>query len=122
MATTQTFAKIQDPELASWPNQDSAEPREILVDAALPAPQVSFHRGTDGRFRPSGLRATPPAERRATLQELGSVLSGFLDSKPVLLEAAGAVAIRALSWQVRRFLDHPLVKALRLNRRHHLRA
>jgi hypothetical protein len=40
-----------------------------------------------------------------------------LDVPPVLLKAAGAIAVRATSRQVRQFTESPLIKSIRPNRK-----
>jgi hypothetical protein len=62
------------------------------------------------------VKSAAPDQRAATLAEFHAFLASLLDVPPVLLKAAGAVAIKATSKQVRQFIDHPLVKAIRLNR------
>lgn len=112
--------KVHDPELADWLSRENGEVREILVDAVLPRRTVGFEeRG--GRLRPAKLQEAPAANgRKEALRQLRSLLERLLEAPPVVLEAAGALAIRATSRQVLDFVDHPLVKSVRLNR--HLRA
>ncbi|HSS51471.1 MAG TPA: hypothetical protein VLX28_21210 [Thermoanaerobaculia bacterium] len=112
--------KVHDPELADWLSRENGEVREILVDAVLPRRTVSFEeRG--GRLRPAKLQEVPATTgRKEALRQLRSLLERLLEAPPVVLEAAGALAIRATSRQVLDFVDHPLVKSVRPNR--HLRA
>ena len=51
------------------------------------------------------------------MKKLRALLARLVDTPPVVLEAAGALAVRANSRQVRQFVDHPLVKSVRPNRR-----
>lgn len=111
------LAKVHDPELADWLSRENGEVREILVDAVLPRRGVTFGE-QGGRLRPTRIEEAPAANgRKETLRQLQSLLETFLDTPPVVLEAAGALAIRATSRQVRGFVDHPLIKAVRPNRR-----
>jgi|GraSoiStandDraft_5_1057265.scaffolds.fasta_scaffold26703_3 hypothetical protein len=121
MATqTQTsMEKVLDPELADWLSRESGEAREILVDAVLPRRNVTFEKAGS---RPRATRIEEAAKgggRKEALGQLRRLLETLLDNPPVVLEAAGALAIRATSRQVRNFVDHPLVKSVRLNRRRH---
>ncbi|HEX4964799.1 MAG TPA: hypothetical protein VF173_28560 [Thermoanaerobaculia bacterium] len=110
--------KVHDPELTDWLSREDGEVREILVDAALPRRTVSFEeRG--GRLRPTAIPEAPAANgRKEALRQLRLFLEKLLGTPPVLLEAAGALAVRATSRQVRGFVDHPLVKSVRPNRLH----
>jgi hypothetical protein len=116
--TATEFEKVRDPELADWLSRESGEIREILVDADLPRRTVTFEETTGGRPRAAGLReASSGSGRKEILRRLRAFLEPFLDTPPVVLEAAGALAVRATGRQVRGFVDHPLVKAVRPNRR-----
>jgi hypothetical protein len=115
--TATEFEKVRDPELADWLFHESGEIREILVDVALPRRDVTFAE-VGGRLRAAELRESSPGKGRAeVLRRLRALLEPFLDFPPVVLEAAGALAVRATGRQVRGFVDHPLVKAVRPNRR-----
>lgn len=117
MATAVTVQKVKDPDLAVWLSEDSEESREILVEAVLPGRKVTFGEA-GGRLRPTGLRTESASQgRKETLSRLRKILAKFLDTPPVVLESAGALAVRASSHQVRQFVDHPLVKSVRPNRR-----
>jgi len=112
--------KIKDPDLVLWVAEEGGDVREILVDAVLPDRKVSFDRAPDGRLRPKDLQeATDLPGRQETLKKLRALLARLVDTPPVVLEAAGALAVRASSRQVRQFVDHPLVKSVRPNRRLH---
>jgi hypothetical protein len=111
--------KVLDPELADWLSRESGDVREILVDAVLPRRNVRFE-GVGHRSRPARIEETSSGTgRKEILGQLRRLLETFLDSPPVILEAAGALAVRATSRQVRDFVGHPLVKSVRLNRRRH---
>lgn len=114
-----SMEKVLDPELADWLSRENGEVREILVDAALPRRSVVFE-GAGSRPRAARIEeASPGVGRKEVLGQLRRLLETFLDSPPVVLEAAGALAVRATSRQVRNFVGHPLVKSVRLNRRLH---
>jgi hypothetical protein len=115
--TTTEFEKVRDPELADWLSRESGEIREVLVDAVVPRRSVAFEEA-GGRPRAAELRELSTGNgRKEVLRRLRALLEPFLDSPPVVLEAAGALAIRATGRQVRGFVDHPLIKAVRPNRR-----
>jgi hypothetical protein len=123
MATAVTpIEKVTDPELAAWLSQDTGEAREILVDAVLPGRQVILQRDSRGRLSPSDVQPPPESSvRKEALGKLRARLAKILDMSPVVLESAGAVAIRANSRQVREFVGDPLVRAIRLNRKLRMR-
>jgi len=78
---------------------------------------VSFGE-SENRLRPTGLKEIPGASgRKEALRQLRIFLEKLLQTPPVILEAAGALAVRATSREVRDFVDHPLVKSVRPNRR-----
>ncbi len=122
MATAATpTEKVKDPELAAWLSQDSGEAREILVDAVLPSRQVILHQNSSGRLSPSDVQTPPESVRKEALGKLRARLAIILGMSPVVLESAGAVAVRANSRQVREFVADPLVRAIRLNRKLRMR-
>src|SRR5713226_2230400 len=108
---------VQDADLAQWLSSDGNDVRELIVEACLPDRKVTLGRRADGRRIPAGVESIAPTERAATLAEFHSFLTALLEVPPVLLKAAGAVAVKATSRQVRQFVEHPLVKSIRPNRR-----
>ena len=108
---------VQDADLAQWLSLDRGDVRELIVEARLPDRKIILGRRADGHRVPAGIESIAPTERAAALAELHSFLTALLDVPPVLLKAAGAVAVRATSRQVRQFVRHPLVKTIRSNRR-----
>src|SRR5947199_7571129 len=116
MATqTQTsMEKVLDPELADWLSRESGEAREILVDAVLPRRNVTFEKAGS---RPRATRIEEAAKgggRKEALGQLRRLLETLLDNPPVVLEAAGALAIGATTRQVPNFVGDPLVKSGRM--------
>ena len=108
---------ILDADLVEWLARDSDNARELIVEARLPARKVTVQKGADGRVLPDGINGSATSDRTAVLAELHAYLADKLEVPPVLLKAAGAVAVKATSQQVRQFAEHPLVKAIRPNRR-----
>jgi hypothetical protein len=107
----------QDTDLLAWLATDSRDTRELMVEARLPARKVTIQKHTNGRMVPAEIDTTAADAHTAALAELHDFLSERLDTPPVLLKAVGAIAVRATSQQVRQFVDHPLVKAIRPNRK-----
>jgi hypothetical protein len=108
---------VKDAEIAEWLAGDSNDTRELIVEARLPARKVTVQKRADGRVVPDDINGSAASGRASVLAELHDFLSGNLDVPPVLLKAAGAIAVRATSQQVRQFAGHPLVKSIRANRR-----
>jgi hypothetical protein len=108
---------VKDAEIAEWLGRDSSDARELIVEAKLPVRKVTVQKRADGRVVPDEINGSAASDRAAVLAELHDFLSEKLDVPPVLLKAAGALAVRATSQQVRQFAEHPLVKSIRPNRR-----
>jgi hypothetical protein len=108
---------VQDADLVEWLARDSKDARELIVEARLPARKVTVQKRTDGRVVPDEIHDSAASDRTAMLAELHAYLADKLDVPPVLLKAAGAIAVKATSQQVRQFAEHPLVKAIRPNRK-----
>jgi hypothetical protein len=108
---------VQDADLVEWLARDSDDPRELIVEAKLPARKVTVQKGIDGRMFPNGINGLAASDRTPVLAELYAYLADKVDIPPVLLKAAGAIAVKATSQQVRQFAEHPLIKAIRPNRR-----
>jgi hypothetical protein len=107
---------VQDADTIAWLSADSNEARELIVEAKLPARKILMQeRG--GRSVPAGIDAKASAERAAVLTELYDFLAEQVDIPPVLLKAAGAIAVRATGQQARQFANHPLIKSIRPNRK-----
>ena len=114
--TPKNLQTVQDPEVLAWLSGDSSEARELIVEARLPKRQVAMRKGADGRVVPHNITSDAATERAETLADLHAWLTERLDVPPVMLKAAGAIAVQATSQQVRQFADHPLVKSIRPNR------
>ena len=115
--TIQHWETVPDADVAAWLSTNSQDARELIVEAQLPRRRVIVQKRADGRMAPVGIQSIAAEERAATLSQLYDFLSERLEVSPVLLKAAGAIAVRATSQQVRQFANHPLVKAIRPNRR-----
>ncbi|MBM4257151.1 MAG: hypothetical protein FJ147_14785 [Deltaproteobacteria bacterium] len=108
---------IEDPDLLAWVSAESKEKRELIVEARMPERQVTFQRRPDGKSIPVGIDSSASSDRAETLTQLYQLLANSVDVSPVLLKAAGAIAVKASNREVRKFVDHPLVKCIRSNRR-----
>src|SRR5579864_311844 len=101
-------SKVSDPKLAAWIAKDGPETYDILVEAVLPARRVLLESRPGGLARAIDVQsAGTQLERVEALRRLAALLQGLLDAPPVVLEAAGALAVRASSRQVRKFIEHP---------------
>ena len=110
----ESTAKIHGQELVDWLDRTDGEKRELIVEAALPPRTVTLSPRGEGRVKVSGIRGGDCA---GDLERLYKDLSGLVHSPPTLLKAARAVAVRVDCDEAREILAHPLVKAVRLNRR-----
>ena len=112
----ESLEKIRDPELIAWLSGDDISARELVVEAALPQRAVSFTPRGSARLGPDSV-TSDGAGREAVLEELLFFLQSILNKPPVLLKSAGALAIEASNAELRQVLSHPLVKAVRSNRK-----
>ena len=108
---------IEEPDLLAWVSAASDEKRELIVEANVPERKAVFQRRPDGRTVPVGIESGASSDRAETLIQLHNLLENIVDVLPVLLKAAGAVVVKASSREVRQFMDHPLVKRIRSNRK-----
>ncbi len=107
-----------DPALAAWLRDEGDDIREVIVEAHLPQRQILMRLGEKGRMVPDRMvSASPPAERVRLLEELNHFLAGQMHLTTTVLKAAGAIAVRASGEDVRHILEHPMVKAIRPNRK-----
>lgn len=113
-ASPAILSKAHGRELVDWLARSDDEERELIVEAVVPARTVTLkRRGT--RVLPAAVRAGEGSPSNP-LERLYADLGRLLHSPPTLLKAARAVAVLANSREARKLLDHPLVKAVRLNR------
>jgi hypothetical protein len=114
--TASSIPASREPDLIEWLASDSEEEREVIIEARLP------RRTLPPKQRSTGVSSTPrksatAQERAEVLAELDSFLARQLSSPRVMLRAAGAIALRTTGRQAHRLLGHPLIKAIRFNRR-----
>jgi len=117
--------KVRDPELVHWlagtGSDEMGERVEMIVEVASPRRRVGFRPAPGGRVRPGAVTEGGSDDdrrrRRAVLEELRRDLEQLLAEPPIPLRAAGALALRATRAETRQVLEHPLVRAVRLNRR-----
>ncbi|MBF0340589.1 MAG: hypothetical protein HQL95_06435 [Magnetococcales bacterium] len=108
----------RDPSLDSWMRDQGDEIREVIIEARLPQRQIQMRLGEKGRMIPDRLASSgTPEERLQRLEELNTFLVWELQLTTTVLKAAGAVAARVSGKDLERILEHPLVKAVRTNRR-----
>ena len=114
--------KIHGSVLGDWLLRAGEGTQEIIVEAAVPARKVTSRRGVGGRYQPSALAKDKGSGlgRAEVLDRLGSYLTCLLPEPPTALHGAGAFAVRANSDQLRHIAQHPLVRAIRPNRRRRL--
>jgi hypothetical protein len=109
---------IQNAELNAWLEQeDSDDVRELIVEAKIPPRIIRFPDERSGRRLPESMNSADKSEREAVLVELYRYLTELLGGSTNLLKSAGAVAVRANRQQLQAIARHPLVKAVRINRR-----
>jgi hypothetical protein len=117
MAERSQTDAVLDSDLAAWLEGEGDETREMIVEAKLPARTVHLAQGAFGGHLPKEIRTEGDGDRAAVLRELQDDLNGLLGGTTSLLRAAGAIAVRANREQLLEIAKHPLVKAVRANRR-----
>ena len=109
---------VPDPELCDWIDHGNGEERGLIVEVRLPPRLVALKGGSSGQRRfAHHILGSDREKRGEAIAELAGYLEHDLGLSARKLSAAGAVVVSATPSQVRRFLAHPLVKAVRINRR-----
>lgn len=109
--------KVRDEDLVNWISSESSDLRELIIEARVPARKVAMQKRKDGYSVPRYVKSYSHSERAEVIEKLNSIINGILDEPPVLLKSAGALAVRASAKQALEFVDNPLVKFIRPNRR-----
>jgi hypothetical protein len=117
MAEQSKSDRIQDASLEAWLTGEGDDVREVIVEAKVPPRTVRFSGSASARLLPEEVTSSGEGNRTAILQELQDYLAGLLGTSPPVLWAAGAIAARVNRAQLRELMKHPLVKAVRDNRR-----
>jgi hypothetical protein len=117
MAERSQIDKLFDSDLAEWLDGAGGDTRELIVEAKVPARTVRLDHAPLESLSPKEIRSEGGEDRTAVLQELQDDLKGIVGNATNLLRAAGAIAVRANREQLLQILKHPLVKAVRANRR-----
>ena len=109
--------QILDAELKAWVEGEGDDQREFLVEARVPKRTVTLGNSPSGRVLPREVETSKNVDRNSLLEELQHDLDELLGTRTNLLRSAGAVAVRANREQLRHITRHPLVRAVRSNRR-----
>jgi hypothetical protein len=83
----------------------------------FPKRTVCLGNSPSGRILPREVETAKNVDRNSLLEELQHDLDELLGTTTNLLRSAGAVAVRANREQLRQIVRHPLVRAVRGNRR-----
>jgi hypothetical protein len=117
MADRSQTQSVLDSDLAEWLDGDSDDTREMIVEAKVPARTVRFPIGSSGHPLPKEITTNGDGDRAAVLRQLHEDLDRLLGGATNLIRAAGSIAVRANREQLLQMVQHPLVKAVRSNRR-----
>ena len=117
MALAENSGSRIDKNLVTWFQEDSGELRELIVEVNSLPPQFNIERGLNGGLWPTTkLGVDENEDLEASLTNLNAQLLSIVSGTTTILHAAGAIALRATSQQVKGFIDNPLVKAMYANR------
>jgi len=117
-ACTSNPGTVPDPKLCDWIDHGNGEERGLIVEVRLPPRRVALEGGNAGqRGFAHHILGGDREGRGKAIAELAGYLEHDLGLSAKKLNTAGAIVVSATPSQVRRFLGHPLVKAVRLNRR-----
>ncbi len=108
---------ILDPDLDAWVAGEGDDTREMIVEARLPSRTVRMGQARSQRHLPQEVITSGDGDRTAMFRELHDYLNGLLGNSTNVLRAAEAIAVRANRKQLLQIAKHPLVKAVRSNRR-----
>jgi hypothetical protein len=117
MAEGSQIDQVLDADLAEWLEGMGDDTREMIVEAKVPARTVHLGQGISGHLLPKEIVTRGDGDRAEVLRQLQDDLNRLLGGATNLIRAAGAVAIRADRGQLIQIARHPLVKAVRSNRR-----
>src|SRR5262245_59744052 len=88
-------------DLAEWLDGDGDETRELIVDARTPPRVARLEGDPTGNPVPGDVRSAGPGDRAQITRSLRADLTRLVDGPATLLEAAGAVVVRANREQLR---------------------
>ena len=91
--------------------------RELIVGASVPKRTVSLEKRGSGRVLPREVKSEAGSDRATVLSQLQRDLDELLGTSTNLLRSAGAIAVKADRQQLCAIARHPLVRAVRPNRR-----
>jgi hypothetical protein len=104
-------------DLVAWSEGGGDDVRELIVEAKVPPRRVRLAEGNSQRQLPEAVVTSSEGDRELVLNRLHEDLSRLLDQPVTLLKSAGALVVQANREQLRAIIEHPLVKAVRPNRR-----
>ena len=115
---TTSVETVLDAKLRAWLETATDEVCDVIAEAALPKRRVMFQQRRGESPSPTSIQSGDEVDREALLDELERALREIDGvEKTHVLKAAGAIVVRATAPAVQAIAKHPLVKAIRLNRR-----
>src|SRR5262249_47070299 len=106
-----------DAGLEAWLDTEGDDMREVIVEARVPQRRVRLAAGTPQQRHAEEVTTEEGADRTEVLQELQEFLTTVIGRRPRILHAAGAIPLHVTRDQLRQIVGHPLVRAVRTNRR-----
>lgn len=94
----------------------STVPAEFIVQADLPRRSVAVNKRATGGHGFAGVSGSSE-ERKAILFTLAGSVRDAIRTEPVVLKAAGAVAVSVLPDELRRISELPGIREIRFNRK-----
>jgi hypothetical protein len=107
-----------NPDIANWVRSGDTDIREIIIEVNLPQRRVVIRRSEYGPMVLDHIESSfTPEDRACLLGDLNNFLSKQMHLTTTILKTAGAIAVQASGKDVQRILAHPMVKAIRPNRK-----
>jgi len=118
--TTPTIGTDADvsigPDLEQWLYGDQGDMRSLILEVRLPERRVAFESGVAPRGMAHHLVTEDREGRNRAMRQLADYLGREVGVPIKVLNSAGAIVVSATPSQARRFVPHPLIKGVRMNR------
>jgi len=113
----QVIAEEDDVDVRTDSAKEPLQVRQMVLGTLIVVRVVVRAKSPSGRILPREVETAKNVDRNSLLEEFQRDLDELPGTTTNLLRSAGAVAVRANREQLRQIIRHPLVRAVRSNRR-----